>query len=99
MLLRASSVSCVNEEFPKDGYLQPVLALHVWVLLGPLKRNNLEFFQRDMLGTHLHQQKWDWGVEAVEPSNSSDEPLLDLLEPEYPMCAGNLPKHTGDPPT
>lgn len=29
------------------------------------------------------------GIEAVEPSNSSNEPLFDLLEPQYPMPAGS----------
>lgn len=58
---------CVNDDFPKNGYLQLVLGLHVWMLLPPLERNNLEFFQRDVLGTQLGQQKWEWELRQLSP--------------------------------
>lgn len=62
VLLRVASVTFANDEFPKAGYLQLILALHIWELLQPLTKENLGFLQRGVLGAHLYQQKWDWGT-------------------------------------
>lgn len=55
-LLCAYSVTCANGDFPQAGYLQLILAFGIWGLLGSLK------VERVVLGTHLYEQKWDWGA-------------------------------------
>lgn len=68
--------------------------------LGTSEKKQLGVLPGRRVGHTLRSAVMGLGIEAVEPSNSSNEPLFELLEPEYPMYAGNpLPKHTGDLPT
>lgn len=86
-MLLCASVSSANDEFPKGGYLQLVLALHIWVLLQPLERTNLEFFLRDMLGTACISRNGTGELRQLSPLIVLMRDEFDLSESEYLMPA------------
>lgn len=89
VLLCASSVACVNDEFPKAGYLQLVLSLHISGLLGPLKKREFGVPSERRVGHTLVSAEMGLRNRQLNPITV---PLtrccLIFWKPEYPLSAG-----------